>query len=458
MIIIDKKERRKNWPGIEFALRQYNRRYVSTKDKVAMRRYYIEGIEPKLTFRDSPNLLARLMCEPDATRKDWEKWKKENGNQLQNLKYKFMNLQNSEAYIGDNTPFNGRESEIYDFFFSDNDIPAEGSAYIDNYISEVIGSQFGRVIRYLGGIALPTHNLVGVHAFKLVETIRAQPKHPYIFYKKQDFQPLANVLCPIAWAYQNPKFFDQKIEEPIRQLHELFVDPNTNDVLRETFASVIDAKLKQYVEECAAGGVVSACIQYNSNSQLRAVLPLLTPSTRFPFSTDTPKGAVLPLAKGVVTESRAHRESFNAIWHLWRSGFVARRCIELDNNRLFVQFSAPILRQNVENALSALVCDLTNLEERINGKDTLNKDLRPRFAKCVYLVEPLVGRWMIGATTGRAEEGYSQLFQGDDNEIDRYFEQGQSPEVVLPELLESEYERFKKIDSNLVSQWRISVV
>ena len=124
MTEIDIKQRRANWPGIEASIRAYGEHYVSPNNKSAMRKYYIEGEAPKLSFlRDgeSPALIVRLMCEPQATEADWKRWIKECGiDRLDGAMRAFMTLQkNAEVYMGNNSPFGGREAEIYNYFFAD---------------------------------------------------------------------------------------------------------------------------------------------------------------------------------------------------------------------------------------------------------------------------------------------------------------------------------------------------
>ena len=454
MTEIDIKQRRANWPGIEASLRAHDYVYVLPKDKPTMKKYYIEGAEPDL-FLGEIGLIARLMCEPQSTEADWKRWKSEHSmNALGGAMRAFMNLQeNKSVYMGNNSPFGGREAEIYEYFFADLMKPFKRQiTEVDIYV--LAKRTLPQYIYDIGAVKLATYT----QAFRAVDYyVRGveewtHPLDPNV--NVEDHRTYAKVFCPIAFVYKNPKNFDQRLKDPIRKLYQFLLDPDVSPLLRDTFNVAVKRSLDQYAEETGAGGVVSACFQYRSRALLEAVLPVLSPDTRYPHSVDTPEDRVVGLPTASVGD-RQNRTSFRSISYLWQSGFIADRVVQIDDKTLFVQFKAPMCVGYLQNTLHALRQDLTDLEARIKAGKPLAKDAakRKQYAKCVYTVEPLVGRSMIGASISGGNTEFVQIFRGLDSEIDKYFTRKKAMEDVLLDLLESEYSRIQDKGTSCHGYW-----
>ncbi len=436
---IDKKKRRANWPGIEASLRACSEVYVSPKYKSAMKKYYIEGIEPEW-WKGGPGLILRLICDPGATQEKWECWKEED-NPGKGTWRRFMNIQcETNIYMGGNSPFGGREEEIYDYFFSDLFKPYKRQLTEED-IYEYAQGALRPFVKTIGGISLATHSQVCREVDRLVQGVKAQSPASYRFEKEMNTgrEIYELVFCPIAWAYQHPDKFDQKLKVPIRTLYKFLTNPKVSPLLRDTFDDIVEKNLESYAEQTGAGGLVSACFQYRSKAQLQAVLPLLSPHTRYPYNADTPEDRVVGLPRP--TEEKRNRTSYRAISYLWKSGFIADRVSVVDDRTLFVQFRAPLGWHCLEYSLHALRQDVTSLEARITSAKPLPKDdgKRKQYARCVFVVEPLLGQSSVGASMIKGGVEFVQVTKGSDRILDKYLKRNCTLEEVLPELLVSEY-------------------
>ena len=343
----NERQRRANWPGIEASIRAYGKEYVSPKNKAAMRRYYIEGVKPKLSFLqdgECPALIVRLMCEPHATEATWKRWKNELSiSHLGGARRSFVKLQqNTNVYMGTNSPFGGREKQIYDYFFKkvgkslNREITKED-------IYALADSDLRHLIKDIGVIKLAKHSQV---SREIDWFVRQGVEHRTTLHHRNennedDNHTYAKAFCPIAIAHTHPGKFDPRLKYSIRKLFKLLGDSKVSPLLQNTFNESVTTSMNRYAEETGAGGLVSVSLRYNSKAQLQAVLPVLSPGTRFPFDRDTPEDRVvgLPIAS---VGNRQNRPSYRAISYLWKSGLVADHISQIDDKTVFIQFKAPL--------------------------------------------------------------------------------------------------------------------
>ena len=119
---VDKKQRRLNWPAVEQAIRWTLSSYVTGKNKAITRKYYVDGIEPVYASmrRSQPDLLIRLLCEPEATEEQWAVWRKEYSTRDDFASVLLLQEDGiGKFYFGNNSLFNGREAEIQALWYED---------------------------------------------------------------------------------------------------------------------------------------------------------------------------------------------------------------------------------------------------------------------------------------------------------------------------------------------------
>ena len=443
---MDKALKRQSWPGVARALHHCGP-YVTPANKTSMRRYYVDGIEPRLDFADKPSLIARLLCEPDASLSDWERWKAETTqvNWPGTLRT-FMGLQGDyEFYFGSNSLYMGRDKEIYDRIMKDYMQHKAQTQKIFGPVPDVISPGISPVMDYVqkGHINPYCQHWRWCEAF--IESIRLKPDRDIYFDPVKDVPVLMWYFCPIVWGCQNALHFDPLVEPVVRCLYEFFTDPATTPVLREAFEVTVDQQLDNYVNQTAAGGRFCACIRYDTPEQLQAMLSQLSPNTRYPVKAERAENAVLALPN---PQGRNLRISLLMNRSMWSAGFLPSRVIELDEQTIYIETVAPLGTTETWLVLNSTICNVINLEQRIKARkhertDTLAQDAT--YAKGVYFIEPMKGDWRVGDL--QFEEKRSAVFlPGDDAKIDKWVGSGKPVEEFLLQILNSEYERIERSD------------
>jgi hypothetical protein len=369
---------------------------------------------------------------------------------LGSSKRRFLGVQrSSHIYFGENTPFGGREREIYDYFFTNlSRPPAPGYTFPKNEKTLpriVIRSLLGATLKYISPLTVNPYCQYWRANEYAAKIVHSQPDLDYRFDRKRDLRQLALSFCPIEWGWRHAEQFDPLIAPVVHEARALLTE--VNPALRDAYEITIEEMLEQYVEDTAAGGRISACVRYQTNAQLQAMLPLLWPATRYPKHLDQPEGLVLALPP---TSDSGFRISRVLVENLWRVGFVPDRVIELDDRTLFVQARMPLFPEDMIRAVAALCHDATRLEERIKARpaepsdEVYTDDVEFNdvdYAQGVYFVEPMHGRWRVG----NLEISSNKVFHaGGDARINRLVESGEPAEEFLPKILKSDYARIKK--------------
>lgn len=402
-----------------------------------MRRWYVEGERPVL--RSKPDLVATLLCEPDLSESDWQALKDNLSANDKDYAYSsFMNLQVIDLlYFGQNSLFGQRENEIYDFFLSDCIVVT--AEHYEDHLTQTLPRQISQSLKYVSTITSNPYCQLWRDVEIFHRAVSLAPNRQFKFDRRTDTRELAQTLCSIEWGYRHPDKFDSASAPVVQKLYDIFTDQNINASLRDAYSATIEDQLEIYAEKTAAGGRVCACFRYASKAHCDAMIPMLTPSTRVPRTTDQPDGVALALPD---SHGKELRISINLVLSLWRTGFSPVRYHQLDERTLYVEFVAPLMLDHARYALSTLRDDATNLKDRLKARVDEKEDLLFQggvFADCVYYIESLVGSWMFGAMAN--EEGDVELLPGDDPRIDRIVESGEAAEHFLFKIMNEDHSR-----------------
>ena len=444
---IDKKKRRANYQAITVALdRNYNR-----SPQVDYRKWYVDGVRPgedRLTRRKlDDRLFSKLVCEPDADEAVWREWKEKNPVDRKSLdRVRFLGVQSTkELYFGTNSVFAERESEIWDFFFSEwseSGLPEPGipdnSA---NYVSGIYDYYLGKTITWVSESSRNPHSQIWRLAYMFEVTVKSGRLLNYRPATDDVPADVVKMMCRVEAAHRHPEKFAPEIAPVIDCLHRSLTNremcPGTTDL----YEHVVSENMAQFMRDSAAGGSYSLCVRYASAAVLEAALPLLNPKTRYPYGPDVPDDKVLAIP---FVDHRATRTSVRLMTAMWKCGFVPDTVERLDDRTLFIHVSVPLDSVPVCLSLMLLCWDMTNFVERVkSSKDIWEEDYYiEKPAPAVLLTQPLEGDWCVGAVGALQESG--EVHRGEDSAVDQIVESGSVPKEFLPKLLDGHIDRIRK--------------
>ena len=415
---LDKKQKRLNWPAIEYAIRTAHSEYLRGKNKSLTRRYYVDGIEPvyspPMPGLDSPqvNLFLRLLCEPEATKEQWEQWKEENDENLQIAYRSVRGFQNHpDFYFGNNSLFNRREADMEAFFYNrnfDEELKSYYSRYPKSWKEKCVKRDIMWVLKPVRGVISRLNTMkrnpyaIDSHGFEnnfaqAIAHLEIEKDLPVIYDEDQHGKYLLTVFCPIEWAHRHPDRFNPEIKPEVQRLRDYFLDEKTHPVLRQAYLQTVENKLDEYVEHSGAGARIRVCLRYDHPAQLQAMLPLLYHETRHPSKPDDPDGTIRAFSTG---SNPGIRRSYCTITGLRDIGFNADSHVVIDDRTLLVEFAVPIRWEPTRHALFSLGYDATNLEEKLKARKLMPGDYIDEeidSAALVYLLVPIQGQWRVGA-------------------------------------------------------------
>ena len=464
---VDKKQRRLNWPAVEQAIRWTLSSYVTGKNKAITRKYYVDGIEPVYPSmrRSQPDLLIRLLCEPEATEEQWAVWRKEYSTRDDFASVLLLQKDGiGKFYFGNNSLFNGREAEIQALWYEDQ----LDQLFALKLLSYRDGLEKRREDRDILNVLSLFKNLINSNCkikrnpysfystsfnyeldFK-VKCMEVEKDLPVNFDENEHCITLTHFFCPLECVYRHPERFNPQIQSRIKRLHNYFTNKETHAVLQHAYRRTIERQFEKYIEYSGAGASISVCIRYDHQDQLQAMLPLLYEETRYPCHADDPDGLinVLPDAGG----DRGSRQSFKTVLNLWQAGFNAERHAVIDDVTLFLEFTVPLSWGLAQRVLYSLCADATNLQEKLKARKMLagdNSHEATDSSEMVYLLKPIAGGWRAGAWNRNLSAGLTgenpeivlktELEEGDNPDIDSIVNEDGSIETTLKRLLDEGY-------------------
>lgn len=442
---VSESQKRLNWPGIDMSIRHFYDFYAKREHKSILKKCYLKNED----VSDFPTLL-RLVVRPNASYDDWGSWKEEKA-----LDSYLRLHQNYSIYFGNNSLLNGRDSEIYEYFHSDaRPINLrKGSTF-----SEVMKPGFEKLVDYFGSIKINPYHQLWRGAQEVVKSLAINHDREFAFDSTVDTEALIKYLCPIAWAQQHSDKFDGNLESVSTYFYQFFTTEMSGTKLGDAFLNTVDRHLNEYAEGTGAGGYIYSCIRYESEEQLNAARVISDPTTRFPYGDGLPEATVrcLPFQ----TRATEDKISANMIQTLWRAGFQVHSSEVIGNTKLILKMSIPLGRRKLFTALGTLSRNAVNIEERLLSKKTLPGDSmedESMNAPVVYLVEPLVGSWRVGALpvvsakTDWQGPFHTELLPGIHKDIDTIVEQPNRTEALAE--LADRYEFIREKGNPIFPSW-----
>lgn len=407
-----KSKKRASWQALENYFRSNNQDLLVNKhNKTAIRRYYVDGEEPEgFIYNPVGPKMAELSCfqklilEPDATQDQWALWfdpssasSRQRAGGRSFLKMLGGWRDNYIGYgFGENSLFNGREKEIYEYFFEIEGRKITYPVSDDESVTSLLS--LPSCIKYpMSRIKINPYYIGWRFAeTRFAEVANLSPDRFENFDPDSDSQELANSICAIEWAYRHPDKFDVAVKPMVALCHSFYT--NTNEAVRNIYEQTIESKMDCWAESTGAGGSMNIAVQYDTAEHLEAVIPLLNYKTRYPCNEDDEEGVVkaLPLLKG-----RNYRVSYHLIQNYWTSGFEVVGYEKADARTLLIELSLPLGRLQLYPALNYLIVNSLNIEERLKATknlpgDTLFEDEDPYVGKLVYMIKPIVGKPRLG--------------------------------------------------------------
>ena len=434
-----KSKRRASWRALENYFRSNNQDFLINKhNKAAIRRYYVDGEEPEgYIYNPVGPKIAELSCfqklilEPDATQEQWALWfdpasasSRQRAGGRSFLKLLGGWRDNYIGYgFGENTFFNGREKEIYEYFFEIEGRKITYPVSDDESLTSLLA--LPSCIKYPMCRMKINPNYIGWRfaETRFAEVANLSPDRFEKFDPESDTQELASSICAIEWAHRHPDKFDAAVKPMVALCHSFYT--NTNGTVCTIYEQTIESKIDCWAESTGAGGSMNIVVQYDSTEHLEAIIPLLNYKTRYPCNEDDEEGVVkaLPLLKG-----RNYRVSYHLIQNYWNSGFEVVRYEKADARTLLIELRLPLSRLQLYPVLNYLIVNSLNIEERLKAKknlpgDTLFEDEDPYVGKLVYMIQPMVGKPRIGVILSdkirRDQIGrWSELSFGENTRID----------------------------------------
>ena len=379
--MIDKKKRRASWPAIENYFRRRGDHLVNKLNKTTMRRYYVERERPRGAMYDSykPDAyielshFEKLILEPDASKEEWEQWFDPTSDSAHFSSHGLGLLEIQGGWenhigwgFGENTLFEGRENEIYEYFYN---IEGRKSTYPvseDESVTSLLS--LPSCIRYpISRIKINPHYIGCRFAESRFEEVSGMPSGRF---KKYDTtvhaHDLASSMCAIEWAHTYSEKFDSVIKPMVSLCRSFYTD--SNDTIKNIYESVVASQLDDWCEATGAGGTMTIAIRYETAEHLEAVIPLLTWKTRYPYTGEADEGVVKALPR---YRDASLRMSFRLIEKYWSCGFEVNEYRVVNSNTLLIDLTIPLSRLNLYPLLVHLIRNSSNLEERLKSRKKL---------------------------------------------------------------------------------------
>ena len=362
-----------------------------------------------------------------------------------------------DEYFGQNTPFAGRESEIYEHFFKDIPFKLPPSRTKDIGLVNFMRPVLWDLMDYLAPHVINKYNQIWRHAELLTAFLTETDINSLQIDFETKIHAMALPMCALEWNYRNAHRYTPEIGSLLAGLHSAISSEKAHPKIHQLYAQNIEQGMSSFMEETAVGGVVSVLIHYDKKAQLDAMIPLLTPETRYPFSPETYDKICVPFPRD--RNSQQIRSSYKGFYSLWNNGFQANRYEIVDSKTLFVEFAASTNLRKTQTAIEVLRSDMHNCIDRLNARRVETEDHRYKTIhfKIVYLIVPSCGRKRVGGMPrGKLEEtfdAWSEVYEGDDERIDEQLK-SEKNEVELLRTISNKYmDRLLEVGNKLNDKW-----
>ena len=298
-------------------------------------------------------------------------------------------------YFGKNSLFGRQEKCIYDHFQF-----VESSAHLNSIRERRNQEPFSTVAEYLYSGNMWHYILkhsVGDH----IQTWRnVIPWEVQVKSAPQEI-PLGEIpestkhrLLAVEIANQNEDRFDDNIAILSKKIRCALTDGDTPKSIRAAYENLVDAELESFTLKSCIGSKMTVCIQYESMSQVEAIIEQMNPSARWPFcgEQDDRKIHHLQFRNGEI------RTSVGMLHRMWESGISFNSHRIEDNNMLIVNLNCSAFRYRTLEGLSSLLFDATDIVKRYKSKKSLPGDKcisESRVFNSAIVFETISGEWAV---------------------------------------------------------------
>ena len=454
----DKKARKASWPGIKafFSKRKTTHAFYPAE----LRKLYIDGILPdvdqKVLQEYQTDLICRLVLEPDSRAEDWDDWNLDlTSNELKHQYALFIGLE----HFAQNSFLAGRELEIYDYFFKD--IRA-GTGNIERIIkikenktAEFMGWFLGSLVTLLSKHELNAYSQEWRKAESLTDYLLQSAGNHYDH--ASDIEKLRIPVCRFEWCVRNLDNYNPLVQSELKKLRAAFDDERTHSIVRESYHATVTREMDSYVESTAAGGRFSVLIEYDTSEQLEAMVPLLMPETRFPFTPETYGKILTPFPNR--KQHGPQRVSYNGLLGLWNLGFKADRIEVVNSRTLYVEFTGFVTLSNSVVAIDVLRSNMVKFLEKMNARKVLPEDIEYKtpYFKTLYVVSPVAGRKRVGAVPKGSfldsREASKEIYEGVDSSVDKLLNSKGESIDILQSLMSDHFDGIMDSGNSIDWKW-----
>jgi hypothetical protein len=189
------------------------------------------------------------------------------------------------------------------------------------------------------------------------------------------FKPDYDLLAA-AWISRNPDNLDPRVVSLASRIDKLFSDARIARKIHAYYEELLDKCYQQYTDTYLPGKPVTVCVRYNDEAQLQAMLPLLSPETRYPLDPSDPEGCIKRIPELKVGDTRT---SYHILHSLWNKGAVFDDIQIFDSKTLLCR-PRPGARFSCKG-FAGLSFDATDLAKKLESKKPVKGDGDPHYKK-----------------------------------------------------------------------------
>lgn len=334
----------------------------------------------------------------------------------------------------------GNENKIFEVLFPSNkkQVPYKPEKHIKHHSVANINDISVRVLKhYLGSHRVNPADQSWRKVEDFIRGVEGLPKS-LIKYDERKHAKKLLWLCWVEWACKNKKRCDPGVHHLAQELKSYLTGKTVNPTVKAAYRAVNRSHYDKYAEKSAAGGRLHGLIKFKSVARLKAVLPLLDASTRYPYTGDMNDGIIRMLPPYM------DRVSGKIIHELWWSGIEFESYKQLDSKTLLVTVPIGLSLSMAAIGATSITFNALNLIERVESPERLRGDdmwnkRHTEQEKNFWCVEPLSGRPQFFVNSV-----YPTAWYGAKKTLDAMYDSSSDPETYLPKMMEKFYASFSK--------------
>lgn len=444
MDINDKKIKQRSWPAVKaFCKRALS---IHSLDINEIEKVYVGGkkfdvVFKKRMLKSKKVFFEKIICCPNTPLKELKKARSSYGS-LDMYIDSMLPVDNYIYYFGINKYFDGNEENIHDVLFPlgyERRNLDKKSLAGKKSIDQINSRRCENILPYLGRYRVHPLDQSWRHISVYMQYLGLLPASLEKYDNRKHGKKLI-WLCWVEWAHQNPKLCDENVLKLSSLIREHFLSTKVSPVLRSAYRAVIKSRYKHYEEVEAPGGRLHGLIEFSSAQRLKAVLPLLEESTRYPYEGDMDDGIIrtLPPYMNSICGRVLHQ--------LWWSGVVFDQFEKIDSKTLYVSVPIGLSLNMASTGATAITYNLLNFKSKIESDDLEPKRGDDIFvkadaaqAKNIWCIEPLKGKPQYFVNNLKSRVKYGKI-----KGLDKLYDASEGASVYLPKMMSKFYKELNK--------------